>query len=103
MDDRHNYFSSNLAYGFGTSASGPEHDRSQKEIYLKACEIKAVLGDIGLSFGFVEGQLHFPYTKILPRSIFVYENPASYFFSASTPGNGLPSIHSRKAPPAVET
>src|SRR3546814_9638525 len=26
-----------------------------------------------------------------------------YAFSASTPGNGLPSIHSRKAPPAVET
>ena len=26
-----------------------------------------------------------------------------YFFSASTPGRGLPSIHSRKAPPAVET
>ncbi len=26
-----------------------------------------------------------------------------YAFSASTPGKGLPSIHSRKAPPAVET
>jgi hypothetical protein len=26
-----------------------------------------------------------------------------YFLSASTPGRGLPSIHSRKAPPAVET
>src|SRR3546814_16679355 len=26
-----------------------------------------------------------------------------YAFSASTPGNALPSIHSRKAPPAVET
>ena len=26
-----------------------------------------------------------------------------YFFSASTPGRGLPSIHSRNAPPAVET
>ena len=26
-----------------------------------------------------------------------------YFFNASTPGRGLPSIHSRKAPPAVET
>jgi hypothetical protein len=28
---------------------------------------------------------------------------AGYFASAATPGSVLPSIHSRKAPPAVET
>ncbi len=33
----------------------------------------------------------------------VWVNPPAYLFKALTPGSGLPSIHSRKAPPAVET
>ena len=45
-------------------------------------------------------------TRVQPRNVrleIVQGLDHHRFLSASTPGKGLPSSHSRKAPPAVET
>ncbi len=74
-----------------------------KTLFNRVTKRRNILADRDEGIGHYADRLGQEHTiNIVSPTSITAKMRSYYFFSTSTPGSGLPSIHSRKAPPAVE-